>query len=103
MSYVETCVCSSLFTFISQVVCLLCSLQTPPVASLSLLCDILEASHDDAEFLIVMGGNLLISLLSEPVSVMFATAREKKRQACKAGRKAISKTDPNTHTKIQRD
>lgn len=79
-------------------VCFLCSLQTPPDVSLSLMYNSSEASHDDAEFS-VMGGNLLISPLSELVSVMFAAARGMKRQACKAGRKVSSKTDPNAQTK----
>lgn len=55
--YVDFCLC--LFTFICLVVCcsicFLASLQTPPVASLSLVYDSSEANCRDAEFLIVMG------------------------------------------------
>ncbi len=101
------CLSWSLFTFICVVVCcsvgFLCSLQALLVASLSLLCDSSRANRDNAEFLIVRGGDLLISLPSALASVMFATAHGVKRQAGKADRQVISKTDPNTQTKIQED
>lgn len=65
-----------------------------------MLYDSSEPNHDNAEPLIVMGDDPLISQPTAPVPVMSATARRMKRQAGKA----LNKTDPNnTQTIIQTD
>lgn len=71
---------------------LVCSLQT--VASLSLLYDSLGASCDNAEFLIVMGGDPFISLLSVLASSCLPLHEEWSDRQVKADRQAIRKTDP---------
>lgn len=64
------------------------SLQILPVASLFLLSDSSEANRDNAESLIVMGGDPLISLLSALAPVMSAIAWDQ----AQAGWQEISQT-----------
>ena len=52
-------------------VCSFFSLQPLPVASSSLLYDSSEANRDNAEFLIVMGGDPLISPVTALVPMMY--------------------------------
>lgn len=64
------------------------SLQILPVASLFLLSDSSEANRDNAESLIVTGGDPLISLLSALAPVMSAIAWDQ----AQAGWQEISQT-----------
>lgn len=57
-----------------------------------MLYDSSEANHDNAAFLIGMGGEPLISLLSAVAPVMSASAQGMMRQTGEERRPAISKT-----------